>query len=175
MNFSQLVCSEDLSFYTKSFHFLSNSSFTCSSITQTLPIRFSFQMWPLGMLALYTILHTGSPNWTENAVELVTGNIVLILQLLGHIFLLMVPMIEKYNWLFTTFTALVPLSWNNIQMNYCRQCKNKSDLLLIWWSATLKPLSNTVHFQQEVKESKFICKFFTMTSQFHITNKQNWC
>lgn len=106
----------------------SYSSFICSSITQTLPIRLPFQIWPLGMLVLYTILHTGSPNWIENSVELVTGNIILILQLLEHIFFLMVQMIERYNWLFTTFTALAPLSWNNIHMNYCRQCKNRSEL-----------------------------------------------
>lgn len=112
---------------SKSFHLFSHFPFTCSSITQTLSIRLSFQIWLLGTLALYTILHTGSPNWIENSVELVTGNIVLILQFLGHIFLSMVQMIEKYNWLFTTFTALAPLSWNNINRNYCRQCKNKSE------------------------------------------------
>lgn len=117
-----------LSLSIKSFHLLSHSLFICSIITQTLPIRLSFQIWPLGMLALYTILHTGSPNWIEKSVELVTGNIVLILQLLGHISLSVVQMTEKYNWLFTTLTAPAPLSWKNIHMSYCRECKNKSEL-----------------------------------------------
>lgn len=89
------------------------------------PLDFPSKSDPLACWLYYT---TGSSNWIENSVELVTGNIVLILQLLGHIFLLMVPMTEKCNWLFTTVTALAPLSWNNIQMNYCRQCKNKSEL-----------------------------------------------
>lgn len=115
----------------KSFQLLSHCPFGFSSITQFLPIRLSLWIWLLGVLALHIFLHTGSPNKANcnRKISRTTDwkwSIVFAIARAHFSLDGKVQMIEKYSWLFTTFTALALLSWKCIQiMNYCRQCKNK--------------------------------------------------